>query len=475
MPPRAESTAASPIEREPPLSLASLNLNDAITAAPMPSDLPSEEAQAAHQPAALAAEAREELIDARPGAPAEAHEEHGVLRERKGDAAAVPMKGRCGVGAREEERREAVVMRGGGDGGVLSDDTPVMRGGADGAYEVWNDILKVEEVHHRGESSVRMDDGWDEGVGGWDAEFMADALLGVEGGGWDGIRGVWSFQLDVRAHRVEPLPHGGSEKLVCSLRQFTLFVSVRDAEGQLADEPDLRLGVSLIYANDSSPVEVCKGEPPMTGETEASAVGGIATFRLRISALSYHHRRQNFRLLVQPISAPPHLQHLSAASEPLRSVARLPNESKQPEVHATPTSPAAAAAVPLQQSMLQQHAAQLQQATSQHAQLQQHATLQFGQPAPAVCATYDAATPCSNSAPTYLGSCASDSPRPSDGTFDVMAELHALRTQLQEEVSHRQAWMSAIAEQGAQLKLLAEQQRQIVVEMRRIAENQQRP
>ena len=38
-------------------------------------------------------------------------------------------------------------------------------------------------------------------------------------------------------------------------------------------------------------------------------------------------------------------------------------------------------------------------------------------------------------APTQaLGSCASDSPRHSDGAFDVMAELAALRAQLQEEV-----------------------------------------
>eukprot|EP00966_Prymnesium_polylepis_P137533 3178328-Prymnesium_polylepis.1 len=72
----------------------------------------------------------------------------------------------------------AITMRGGGRlGGTDEEGTKVvMRGGADFAFDVWNDIVKTEErqVTHRCQTAslrngVRMEDGWDERAEGWDA------------------------------------------------------------------------------------------------------------------------------------------------------------------------------------------------------------------------------------------------------------------------------------------------------------------
>lgn len=233
------------------------------------------------------------------------------------------------------------------------DDKPapalVMRGGADAAFGDWGQAKATGPVHHRCLAGAATHEGWamrDDNEEGWDAEFMEETLLNATC--WDAGSGAGvsarRLETDLRAHRLEPLPTGGSELLVCSLRQFSLLVSVLDLDGRLCDEPGLHLRVRLVYAGDHSPVEPSKGEPPLTGETEAAPMGGVATFRLRIGALSYHHGRRNFRLLVEALE--PSLQYgpLAACTQPLRSVARLPNERALVSEVTSPTARARAIA-----------------------------------------------------------------------------------------------------------------------------------
>jgi len=245
--------------------------------------------------------------------------------------------------------------------------------------------------------------------------------------------------------------------------------------GALCDDSALGLGVCLVYASDNAPVEGSKGEAPLQGETEAVATGGVATLRLRISALSYHHRRQAFRLLVTPLDIHPTAAvSLVALSEPVRSVARLPNEVKG-EAAKESGAPANAAA------------------TSGFARLEQaHATPHLrasAAPAPAAACTSGRYSPDASAADqpppvaplaftcVSTGSSTAEAPPTtgSDGfTFDavseIFAELRSLRAQLAQEVAHRHAWEAAIADQGAQLQMLAVQQQQIVEEMRRLSE-----
>ena len=56
-----------------------------------------------------------------------------------------------------------------------------------------------------------------------------------------------------------------------------------------------------------------------------------------------------------------------------------------------------------------------------------------------------------------------------------MAEVHALRAQLQQEAAQREALTVTVAEQSAQLAQLAEQHRWMSEEMRRVGLMQPRP
>ena len=130
---------------------------------------------------------------------------------------------------------------------------PVMRGGANTAFDEWGrEGASTDEVHHRC-LPANLDDGWvmREEEEGWDAEFMEETLLSA--GSFSADRGMRRLETDVRsvrasrldarshklpsfytlscffdrAHRLEPLAAGGTELLVCNLRQFSLFVAVR--------------------------------------------------------------------------------------------------------------------------------------------------------------------------------------------------------------------------------------------------------
>lgn len=168
------------------------------------------------------------------------------------------------LNASHDQATESIVMR--GDSCVHeTDPTVVMRGGASRSFDHWSESLDADGSQNRCEIGVQMEDVWDDHASGWDAEFVTETLLDAvdtSGCSWDRMHyKVSSLQTEVRPHRREPLPSGGCELLVCSLRQFTFFASVRNAEGRLVDVPELRLRVSLVYANDGSPVEVRRLRP----------------------------------------------------------------------------------------------------------------------------------------------------------------------------------------------------------------------
>jgi len=230
---------------------------------------------------------------------------------------------------------------------------PLLRGGADTAFAQWIESEKYDPVQPS--RCMLVEDEWDTDIE--DALFkqisVAEDPMSSNGNA-QGVKGLYSppsssphvsysshessspphgLRLDTQftPHRFEPLSCGtGVENLVCSLRPFTLRVTLADEMGQSIDDPSLSLVVSLVYSDSGLKVEPQKGEPPLSGELEMPLVDGAATFRLRVCALSYHHRRQCFRLLVQTSTADRYGISLTSLTAPLRSVARLPNETKDP-------------------------------------------------------------------------------------------------------------------------------------------------
>ena len=82
-------------------------------------------------------------------------------------------------------------------------------------------------------------------------------------------------------------------------------------------------------ADDGSPVPAQKGEAPLSGEIEHKRPNlGECTFGLRAAALTFKHGRRAFavRIDAEGLASGP----LTAVSAAIRSVARLPNESRPP-------------------------------------------------------------------------------------------------------------------------------------------------
>lgn len=323
-----------------------------------------------------------------------------------------------------------------------SSDTSVrLRGGADAAFAAWDDDAErvaSRVVQHRCIADISDDMKWD-------VDVLEEALLGPEA--CDEPR----LEAEFRAHRVEPLPDGGTELLMCSLRQFVLSVALRGVADQPYDVPGLRVRVSLVYSTEGHErVEGLNGEAPLTGETEAALTNGTATLKLRVNALSYHHRQRSrtFQVLVELVGAAAlGLPPLLALTAPLRSVARLPNERP---AGAGAAAPAAASAL-----------AARQPSTGAGIVLGAGGGVVVEEPC------CDSSLPSSPDTPwldaaALSGGAAAGSAVGAEG---LVLELQALRSDLQAEVRERERWSQAIVEQGRQLVQLAEQQRLMLAEL----------
>lgn len=172
-----------------------------------------------------------------------------------------------------------------------------------------------------------------------------------------------ALNVSLTPHRAETTSSGAEELLVCSLRAFTVSVSLVDAAtGAPAPDWAPALRATLVFADTGLPVPAASGEAPLSGEVgEKQAVGGACAFRLRAQALSFHHSRRRFAVRVEVAGEQSGGGGggCYALSPPIRSVARLPNSlpsslpkerkgaaaarvsSKQPNAAVPPATPAA--------------------------------------------------------------------------------------------------------------------------------------
>jgi len=146
-----------------------------------------------------------------------------------------------------------------------------------------------------------------------------------------------SIIVSLIPHREESTECSGAiERLVCSLRPFTVTATLVDGTGQAIfdHDADICLVASLVFADTGHPVPATGGEAPCSGETVAKHPrGGVCTFRLRTSALSYRHGRRAFAVRIDMVPTPDSTVFVpfvpcSACSPPLYSRARLPDQPK---------------------------------------------------------------------------------------------------------------------------------------------------
>lgn len=155
-----------------------------------------------------------------------------------------------------------------------------------------------------------------------------------------------SLAVSVAPHRLDHSTAGAVEQLVCCHRPFTVHAKLFDASGEAVGKSQdhlVQFRVTLVYADDGSPVSHTNGEPPLTGELAPKPpLDGEASFRVRTAALSYHHGKRAFAVRVdaEPVYTLSTLSTASpsfACSTPLLSRARLPDQSAKPFAAATAT------------------------------------------------------------------------------------------------------------------------------------------
>lgn len=151
--------------------------------------------------------------------------------------------------------------------------------------------------------------------------------------------------VSLHPHRIE----AGDEFLVCSLRQFTVSIALVDGDsGAPVQHSRTNLRATLVYADNGEPVPTQRGEAPLTGTLDGMvSSGGECHWRMRVTALSYHHSRRAFAVRIDADALPGSTSPTFACSHPIKAVARLPNE--QPKAHVkggTPATTATATALP---------------------------------------------------------------------------------------------------------------------------------
>lgn len=135
--------------------------------------------------------------------------------------------------------------------------------------------------------------------------------------------------LDHKVHRIDTLEGADVrapvyEMIVSNLRWFTLSISVTDPDPG-NKKPDLALKCELLYDNYEPVVFGHKRKPLLDGITEATAIHGIAYFKLQINALSSMHDRRLFRIRVSPVDELLLEKEpgLVVITEPMRSITKL--------------------------------------------------------------------------------------------------------------------------------------------------------
>ena len=241
------------------------------------------------------------------------------------------------------------------------DDVPTYRSAGMCALEDWASVVPAAPGHVEKEPVKRCgphgSEAFDSMVNGWDIAEIETAMaathplpthddvvpltaVGAVDGGGTMMTAVHSqmptmvlptLKLDVaiHPHRIDDGTHG--EPLVCSLRQFRVTARILDAatDAVVTDSDFAHLRASLVFADDGSPVPAQKGEAPLSGEIEHKRPNlGECTFGLRAAALTFKHGRRAFavRIDAEGLASGP----LTAVSAAIRSVARLPNESRPP-------------------------------------------------------------------------------------------------------------------------------------------------
>lgn len=223
---------------------------------------------------------------------------------------------------------------------IDDEDRPVYRSGATTAFTQWSDWnATLDEVgHHAGAPGASaphmrctLPDAWDESAWEMD-EAQADLLQPTVADAPPSLQ----LAISLTPHR---------EGLVSSLRQFGVAARLIDAAtGAITASFDhMRLRARLVFADDGLPVPAQSGEAPLSGEVECKqALAGECHFLLRTAALSYKHGRRAFAVRVDVEGLPAGCPPVFAVSAAVRSVARLPNESRPPAQ--AQTQPAGAAA-----------------------------------------------------------------------------------------------------------------------------------
>ena len=97
--------------------------------------------------------------------------------------------------------------------------------------------------------------------------------------------------LEHHVHKVEERAKENGDKeeelVVSNLRPFTLKVGVHNHQEQPMLDCSLPLRASLLYENGLPVRQTSTSEPLLVGETDVVALQGAATFKLRITSLSF--------------------------------------------------------------------------------------------------------------------------------------------------------------------------------------------
>lgn len=135
-----------------------------------------------------------------------------------------------------------------------------------------------------------------------------------------------SFENHNYIHKVVANAADGSRECrVSRLRQpFEVKLALRDEKARLMTMP-LDLTCSLVFASSGEPVTATPPERPLEGETCATVVGGRVSFKLRVVALSSEHAGKRFCLKFAPsdVALAAARPELTLLSPPLKSVTKL--------------------------------------------------------------------------------------------------------------------------------------------------------
>lgn len=223
------------------------------------------------------------------------------------------------------------------------DEPPVFRSCAVGAFEAWDAFAPAAGGPHpdldASDEAPKMRCGPAD-LHSWDWPHVSSSTLGGT---------PPRLEVNLVPHRSE-----GQELLVCSLRLFT--VSVALVEGTTGTTiPDWSscsistLRATLVYADNGATVPSLHGEAPLAGELidGSRPRDGVNSYKLRVTALSYHHNRRTFAIRIDADPAPGSTHPgCFACSPPIRSVARLPNAEHKSVPMTTTSLPVASALAP---------------------------------------------------------------------------------------------------------------------------------